>query len=335
MPTNSEATADRVRQYLHRTGASPGSLTQTLPDDASTRQYIRVTSPEGSSRILLVHTGPFDPDVLPFLNVADLLERMRVRVPTVVRCEGDLGIVELEDLGDITLHAFLDEATPTERTACYADAVAIIDRMQHRGRDLASPRYVPYGLAFDVDKLAWELEFFADYFLIAERHAHLSSDERGALRTEFLVLSTELAAEPRIFCHRDYHSRNLMLCDRELCVIDFQDARMGPDTYDLVSLLRDCYVDQPAGFVGQMIDEYLRLAEPVDSVDFRRRFDVMSVQRHLKALGTFGYQATVAGNTRYREDVPRTLSYIRDVFDAEARFDPLRRLLSTHVTELG
>ena len=284
--------------------------------------------------MLLVHPDPFDPDVLPFLNVADLLEQMQVRVPSVVRCDGDLGIVELEDLGDVTLHAFLHEATPPDRTACYADAVAIIDRMQRRGRDFASPRYVPYGLAFDVEKLAWELDFFVEHFLIAERHARLSSDDRGSLRTEFLALSTELAAEPRVFCHRDYHSRNLMLCDRELCVIDFQDARMGPDTYDLVSLLRDCYIDQPDGFLDQMIDQYLRLADPVDPVDFRRRFDVMSVQRHLKALGTFGYQATVVGNTGYRDDVPRTLSYVKDVFDAEARFDPLRALLSTRVTEL-
>jgi hypothetical protein len=284
--------------------------------------------------MLLVHQAPFDPDVLPFLNVATLLRHMEIRVPAVIRCEGDLGIVELQDLGDATLQTFLEEATPGERTACYVEAVATIDRMQQRGRDLASKEYVPFGLAFDVEKLTWELEFFTDHFLIAARGASVTTDERAALREEFLVLSNEIAAEPRVLCHRDYHSRNLMRCDGHLYVIDFQDARMGPDTYDLVSLLRDCYVDHPASFVDQMIDEYLHLASPADPADFRRRFDVMSVQRHLKALGTFGYQAAVVESSRYRDDVPRTLSYLRQVFDAHARFDRLRSLLAVHVPAL-
>ena len=334
MPTPNETGAERVRHYLQRAGAQSDFRTHELPGDASTRTYVRITNQTGSSRMLLVHQAPFDPDVLPFLNVAKLLHHMGVRVPDVIRCEGDLGIVELQDLGDTTLQTFLDEATPGERTACYVEAVATIDRMQRRGRDLASTRYAPFGLAFDVEKLTWELEFFTDHFLISARGAPVSAEERAALRKEFLMLSTEIAAEPRVFCHRDYHSRNLMRCDGHLYVIDFQDARMGPDTYDLVSLLRDCYVDHPANFVDQMIDEYLHLASAADHADFRRRFDVMSVQRHLKALGTFGYQATVFESTRYRDDVPRTLNYVRQVFDAHARFDRLHALLAVHVPEL-
>lgn len=334
MPTPNETGAERVKNYLQRTGVQSGFRTHELPGDASTRTYFRVTTQIGSSRMLLVHQAPFDPNVLPFLNVANLLQRMGVRVPAVIRCEGDLGVVELEDLGDITLQAFLEKATPGEGTACYSEAVTIIDRMQRRGRDLALARHVPFGLAFDVEKLTWELEFFTEHFLIAARCAPVSADERAALRKEFLVLSTEIAAEPRVFCHRDYHSRNLMLRDGHLYVIDFQDARMGPDTYDLVSLLRDCYVNHPTGFVDQMIDEYLHLASPADHADFRRRFDVMSVQRHLKALGTFGYQATVVESTRYGDDIPRTLNYVRQVFDAHSRFDRLRALLAVHVPEL-
>ena len=125
-----------------------------------------------------------------------------------------------------------------------------------------------------------------------------------------------------------------MLHGADLHVIDFQDARMGPDTYDLVSLLRDSYVDHPAVFVDQMIDEYLRLRATTDHAGYRRRFDVMSVQRHLKALGTFGYQSAVAGNLRYNDDVPRTLSYLRLVFEQHTRFDRLRTLLAVHLPEL-
>ena len=306
-----------------------------LPGDASTRRYIRVTTPTGPSRMLLVHSEPFDPDVLPFLSVANLLQRMGVRVPGVIRWEGDLGVVELQDLGDLTLQDFLDTATPDERTTCYTEAVAIIDRIQRRGRDLSSPEYGAFGLAFDRKKLTWELEFFTDHFLIALRKVRVSADERAALHEEFITLSSEIAAEPRVFCHRDFHSRNLMLHDDHLYVIDFQDAQMGPDTYDLVSLLRDCYVDQPAFFVDEMIGEYLHLSGTVDHADFRRRFDVISVQRHLKALGTFGYQATAAKSARYRRDIPRTLQYVRAVFDAHRQFDRLRALLAPHVPELG
>ena len=335
MTNQTPSSLDRVATYLERTGSTPGTRLHELPGDASTRRYVRVTLPSGQSRMLLVHPEPIDPDSLSFLNVARLLGRMGIRVPSVVRCDADLGIVELEDLGDLTLQGVLVTATPDKRTACYLEAVAIVARMQRRGRELASDHYVPFGLAFDVDKLMWELEFFVDHFLVDARGATLSADQRAALRHEFMPLAADLAAERRVLCHRDYHSRNLMVHNEHLYVIDFQDARMGPDSYDLVSLLRDSYVDNPPALVEAMIDEYLRLTESPDDVGFRRRFDVMSVQRHLKALGTFGYQSTVAGTTRYEADVPRTLRYVATVFDRHVRFDRLRTLLSLHVTELG
>ena len=327
--------AARVASYLERTASPPGTRTEELPGDASTRRYVRVIPPSGRSRMLLVHPESIDPESLAFLNVARLMERMRIRVPEVIGWEADLGIVELEDLGDLTLQAFLVTATSDQQTTCYSDAVAIIATMQRRGRELASEKYTPFRLAFDVDKLLWELDFFVDHFLVEARGAHLSVDERAALRSEFMPLAADLAAEPRVFCHRDYHSRNLMVHDDHLYVIDFQDARMGPDTYDLVSLLRDSYVGHSTTLIDAMIDEYLRLTGATDAATYRRRFDVMSVQRQLKALGTFGYQSTVAGATRYQDDIPRTLRSLATVFDRHSRFDRLRTLLSFHVAELG
>ena len=284
--------------------------------------------------MLLVHSEAIDPQSLSFLNVGRLLEQMGVRVPAVVDCAAELGIVELEDLGDVTLQACLVSARPDERARRYREAVAIVATMQRRGAELESSEYAPFRLAFDVDKLMWELDFFVDHFLIGARGATLTTAQRTALRNEFRPLAAELAGEPRVFCHRDYHSRNLMVHDDHLYVIDFQDARMGPDTYDLVSLLRDSYVDNPTALVDTMIDEYLRLAETPDAEGFRRRFDVMSVQRQLKALGTFGFQSAVAGTTRYENDVPRTLRSLAAVFQRHSRFDRLRGLLSLHVTEL-
>ena len=326
---------ERVATYLERTASPPGTRLQELQGDASTRRYVRVISPSGRSRMLLVYPEAFDPQSLSFLNVGRLIGKMGIRVPAVAGCDADLGIVELEDLGDLTLQAFLLGATPDERAERYREAVAIIATMQRRGQELESGEDPPFRLAFDVDKLMWELDFFVDHFVVDARGATLAVAERAELRNEFRPLATELAGEPRVFCHRDYHSRNLMVHEEHLYVIDFQDARMGPNTYDLVSLLRDSYVDNSTTFVDTMIDEYLRLTETTDAAGFRRRFDVMSVQRQLKALGTFGYQSAVAGTSRYEDDVPRTLRSLATLFDRHSRFDRLRALLSCHVTELG
>ena len=128
--------------------------------------------------------------------------------------------------------------------ALYREAIEFIARLQRRGAELASETCTPYRLAFDVEKLTWELDFFVTAFLEGYRGAvAVAGGTRRRSSDEWTAIAGELAAEPRVLCHRDYHSRNLMVHDGGLFVIDFQDARMGPDTYDLVSLLRDSYVD--------------------------------------------------------------------------------------------
>ena len=142
-----------------------------------------------------------------------------------------------------------------------------------------------------------------------------------------------------MLCHRDYHSRNLMLHEGSLYIIDFQDARMGPDTYDLVSLLRDSYVDFTEQQVEELIAFFLALRgawrRPRGGPqEFRRRFDLMALQRNLKALGTFGFQTTSRGNTVYIQYIPRTLNYVRANLARYARFGRLRELLAEHLEEL-
>ena len=134
-------------------------------------------------------------------------------------------------------------------------------------------------------------------------------------------------------CHRDYHSRNLMLHGGRLYIIDFQDARMGPDTYDLVSLLRDSYVDFTDVEVDDLIAYFLALRK-LDGADFRRRFDLMSLQRNLKALGTFGFQTTSRRNPVYIQYIPRTLRHVRTNLERYPRFARLRAVLASHVEEL-
>jgi aminoglycoside/choline kinase family phosphotransferase len=206
--------------------------------------------------------------------------------------------------------------------------------MQRRGKEIASCDHIPFTLAFDEDKLMSELDFFITHFLEEYSNADLGRPDRAALREEFRIVVQELASQSRVLCHRDYHSRNLMLHDGKLHVIDFQDARMGPDTYDLVSLLRDCYVDNDTAFVTRLVAHYHKKMDTSVDSSYLERFDLMSVQRHLKALGTFGYQITVAGNEEYATAIPRTLRYLADVFLRRSRFNRLLTILTPYISGL-
>jgi aminoglycoside/choline kinase family phosphotransferase len=325
--------ADPVTGYLERHDVANPRVVP-LTGDASDRRYFRILPRQSDSFVLAVYAAPFEYAALPFVNVHGLLAAMPVPVPRILGHADDLGVIALEDLGDVTLQAHLGTAPAAAHAALYRDAVTFIDTLQRRGRELASPSYLPYGVAFDVEKLTWELDFFTKHFLEAYRGAGLTPAGRAALRAEFATIITELATEPRVLCHRDYHSRNLMLHGGRLCIIDFQDARLGPDTYDLVSLLRDSYLDLPGQTVDELIAYYLalggRTAEPAE---FRRRFDLMALQRNLKALGTFGYQTIARKNPVYIQYIPRTLKYTRENLFKYPRFDRLRELLALYLEE--
>jgi aminoglycoside/choline kinase family phosphotransferase len=249
---------------------------------------------------------------------------------------GDIGVLALEDLGDMTLQAHLGAASASEHADLYRQAVALIATLQERGTALESPEYLPYRMAFDVEKLSWEMEFFTKHFIEAYKGVLISPADRDVLKEEFTGIVEELAGEPRVLCHRDYHSRNLMLHDERLYIIDFQDARMGPDTYDLVSLLRDSYVDLPEATVSDLIAYFLALkGVPSSEARFMERFDLMALQRNLKALGTFGYQTTARRNPVYIQYIPRTLRYVRQNLERHPRFGRLREVLAAHVEEFG
>jgi aminoglycoside/choline kinase family phosphotransferase len=326
---------DRIDLYLERTGlAARSARVVPLTGDASDRRYFRILIPDASSIVLSLYSSPFAFDSLPFVNVARLLERMPVPIPKVLGHGDDIGLLALEDLGDVTLQAHLGAATPGEHAALYRQAVALVATLQRRGAELASPSFLPYGIAFDVEKLTWEMDFFIKHFVEAYRGVVIPADVRQELRAEFGVLIEELAAEPRVLCHRDYHSRNLMYHEEQLYIIDFQDARMGPDTYDLVSLLRDSYVDLPEDTVNELIAYFLALkGETGRETAFRDRFDLMALQRNLKALGTFGYQTTARRNPVYIQYIPRTLRYVRNNLEHLPRFGRLRDILSRLVDE--
>jgi len=334
---------ERIDRFLEDAGQT-SRVVRVVPltGDASDRRYFRVLLRDEASQVLAVHPGPIEFATLPFAGVARLLGAMPLPVPAILSHSDALGILALQDLGDVTLQAHLGAASPAQHAALYRQAVTLVDTLQRRGADLASPAHPPYRIAFDDEKLMWELNFFTKHFLEAYRGARIDAPSRDALAAEYAAIVRELASEPRVLCHRDYHSRNLMLHGGSLYVIDFQDARMGPDTYDLASLLRDSYVD----FTEEQVDEWIAFflalrsgrapasGTPADHAEFVRRFDLMALQRNLKALGTFGFQTTSRQNPVYIQYIPRTLNYVRANLWRYPRFARLRNLLSEHLEEL-
>ena len=333
-PRNPEDTPEhRVSTYLQRNDQVDDTQVTRLHGDASSRAYFRISRRRERPIVLVVHPGPFASEALPQLTVGTVFTRLGITIPTVLDHAGDLGVLAVEDLGDETLQDWL-AASGEDPTPLYREAINIIATLQQCGKTLATETGPPFDIAFDVSKLHWELAFFQSEFLGAHRRVILNNATATALDREFHIIAEELAAEPRVLCHRDYHSRNLMVRDGRLVVIDFQDARMGPATYDLVSLLRDCYVDLDPTLVTTMTTAFLTAVPAAYTSDFQQRFDLMSVQRHLKALGTFGHQITVADRPEFAPSLLRTLDYLRQTLHEYARFGRLLELLSPHLPEL-
>jgi aminoglycoside/choline kinase family phosphotransferase len=325
----------RLEAFLAgRHGAAAAELRiEALAGDASTRRYFRVTR-DRSSTVLALYPEPFDAAESSFVVVRELFAGFGLPLPRILDHDGARGVLVLEDLGDVTLQDALRPASEAEREAFYREALGQLARLQ-REAARSEPRAGCFRIAFDIEKLSWELHYFLKHFVEGLRGADLSVEDRSTLSEAFHRLCEEIASWPRVLTHRDFHSRNLMLHSGALYWIDFQDARMGPTTYDAASLLRDSYVDLPEAFVAERLEEFRQQAAPAEgSETFERRFDLMSVQRNLKALGTFGYMATVRGNEVYLPYIPRTLAHARRNLERHPELAALRRVLGRHIEEL-
>jgi N-acetylmuramate 1-kinase len=324
----------RIVEFLAARNAEEPDAVAALAGDASTRRYFRVGGADGSA-ILALYPEPFAAEGMPFLAIRDLLAEWGLPVPEVLAWDAARGIVLQEDLGDTTLQDALPGIAEAERDRLYREALGQVARLQQEGA--AAPRQAPcFRVAFDIEKLSWELHYFLKHFVEGLRQRDLGVEDRAILSEAFHRLAEEIASWPRVVCHRDFHSRNLMLHRGGLHWIDFQDARMGPATYDPVSLLRDSYVDLPEGFVTERAEEFRQTALPQEARDtFQHRFELTALQRNLKALGTFGYMVVVAGKTVYERYVPRTLALAREAMARHPELAGMRRVLARHIEELS
>jgi hypothetical protein len=323
----------RLAEFLsERLGEAAGPVV-ALAGDASTRRYYRVALKQGTA-VVALYPEPFN-DELPFLAVGSLLADIGLPAPAVLAHDGPRGVLLLEDLGDETLQEVLRTASNAERRALYDEALEALGRLQ-REAARGPARAACFQIAFDVEKLSWELHYFEKHFLEGLRGRQLSSEDRSLLAEAFHDLSAEIASWPRVLCHRDFHSRNLMRHRGRLFWIDFQDARMGPATYDLASLLRDSYVELSEGLVAECAEGFRQRTLPGEAQDvFLRRFELTCVQRNLKALGTFGHVASVRGSPVYLPYIPATLAHARRNLARHPELDRLRRVLANHIEELS
>lgn len=283
-----------------------GYRLETASADASFRRYFRLTLSGGGS-LIAMDAPPDHEDCGPFVAVAGRLRAAGLHVPQVVAQDLRQGFLLLEDLGT---RSYLDALGPASVDRLYADALQALLQMQTRAAAAGLPPY-------DAALLRREMALFPDWLL--QRHLGIRVEPAlaGMLERAFAVLEANALAQPVVCVHRDYHSRNLMVVEgANPGVIDFQDAVAGPVTYDLVSLLRDCYVAWPAAQVDAWVAGYHAAADRagliggIDRDTFLAWFDLMGVQRHLKAAGIFARLCHRDGKPGYLADIPRTLNYI-------------------------
>jgi len=276
---------------------------------------------------------------LPFINVHRHLAWVGVAVPAIYHYDQEAGLVYLEDFGDVQLMQACAKGQGPSTARYYHYAIETLVTIHTKATAPADPGCVAFHRTFDVPLLMWEFDHFLEYGVVARQGSPMSAEDFLAVRAEFRRIAEAIAAQPRVFTHRDYHSRNLMVIGDRLGVLDFQDALMGPASYDLASLLRDAYLALEEPLVDELIDAYLDRMERSgaglgDRAAFRRLFDLTSIQRNLKAAGRFVYIDRVKGNPKFLADIPRVLGYVKCNLDRYPELAPLRKHLAPYVPEL-
>ncbi len=293
--------------------------------DASFRRYFRLQG--DSESFIVMDAPPAQEDCLVFMRIAGYLEAMQLNAPRILEADPERGFLLLTDLGTTQ---YLDSLKNNRQNApaMYADALAALARIQERGA--AYQALLP---PYDEELLRFELSLFHDWLCGNHLGIEFDADAEAAWQDVCTLLVKNALDQPQVFVHRDYHSRNLMVtASNNPGILDFQDAVEGPLTYDLVSLLKDCYIRWPSEQLRQwVLDFYAGLDGTtrglVDQEQFTRAFELMGVQRHLKAAGIFARLNHRDGKPDYLHDIPRTLTYIVELLPRYAELEFLVTLI--------
>ena len=322
----------RLRALVHWLGATLRTDDFTLTvasSDASFRRYFRASlaskhalAPDARTLIVMDAPPPME-DCRPFVRVARLLGDAGVHAPAVLAQDLARGFLLLTDLGTTMYLAALNS---TSAPALYADAFDALMRFQRASREGELPPY-------DETTLARELALFPDWYIARHLDRSMTAGERETLANAYQAILKNNLAQPQVFVHRDYHSRNLMVSTPNPGVLDFQDAVYGPITYDIVSLLRDAYIEwdeeRQLDWAVRYWERARKEALPVhsDFALFWRDFEWMGVQRQLKVLGIFARLAYRDGKDGYLQDLPRVMRYLRAACNRYRELGPLGGLL--------
>lgn len=301
--------------------------------DASFRRYFRITLADGQTAIVM-DAPPQHEDCVSFIHCAHILSDAGVQVPKIQAQDLDAGFLLLSDLGNRTyLQALHDQPESADRL--YQDATDTLVQLQLSQRNQELPVY-------DEALLLRELNLFPEWYLHRHLQVALTSQQKASLDSSFALIVQNNLVQPRVLVHRDYHSRNLMVTTPNPGVLDFQDAVLGPITYDLVSLFKDAYIQWDEERILDWVIRYWEKARraglPLNSdfAVFYRDFEWMGVQRHIKVLGIFARLNHRDGKMGYLNDMPRVLEYLRKACERYAELHPLLLLLDEwHAVEPG
>jgi len=350
-------------------GKGVGAIKITpLPQDASMRRYYRVTSPqlpsgpvEEDSLVIMVLADPdplnlseeiipqgakkrkklsFGEEDLDFVNVYRHFDKVNIPIPRLYLYNMKWGILYLEDLGDCVLEKAQTKMTYDEKKKTYRRAIEHMIKIHEEATRAETPRFVGFGRAFDRDLLFMELMHFVEYGIEARQGVKVDPDDLEMIEKHMKMISDELARQPRVLVHRDFQSRNLLIKNGDLRIIDFQDALMGTRQYDLVSLLRDSYVVLPEEIITDCIALYCDKVEEstgkrIDREHFMRIFHLQTLQRKLKDAGRFDYIDIVKRNPGFLRYIPNTINYVKHAFDALPEHGPMQERLAKYRPELA
>lgn len=327
----------RLEKFLHGRNEPPSF--QQLTPDASTREYFRVSWRE-STAIACVYPESFIEAEQSYLDVSRLFASAGLPVAWVLDFDEELGVILLEDMGDRILRDELQNCDSERREKLIIEAIDLIPRIQAATTRAYETNSIASRLKFDREKLLWELNFFKEHYFATFKKQPLSADVDSALEAEFIELCNELETKATVLCHRDFHAANLMIDGNgRLRIIDHQDARIGSAAYDLVSFLLDRVTTLPTSeWLADKRRHFLAERERIglerkDEQEFAEEFRLQTIQRCLKAAGTFSFQSVNRGKTYFIPFIgPMFRIVLRSLTNLE-RFPELRRVLSAEVAD--
>ena len=327
-----ETTAQqRLETFFLKRNENP-KIEQLTPD-ASTRAFFRIGL-NGKSAIATVYPERFD-ETLPQIDVTNLFIQCDLPVAEIFEINYDLGLLVHEDFGDRILRDVLEASDKANRERLLNDAISLIAKIQQNTPKAFELGSIASRLKFDEEKLLWELNFFKTHYFESLKKSPLALDDNRSLTNEFIELSKELAKHAAVLTHRDFHAANLMVGDDgALRIIDHQDARIGSVTYDLVSLLLDRISEIPSvHWLNEKKQFFLSEREKVglqelDPEQFEYEFDLMTIQRCLKAIGTFSNQVGNFGKTEYLQYIEPMLTTVSEVCERTKRFPQIQKTIT-------